>query len=535
MKRFVAATILLGGAAVGIATFSASPAWSAPPASYSFDQLDKLERQSIASSLGWLARHQEADGSWKASGGPGHGFEALYEPDAAKSCDVMATSLALLAFVGDGNSPWMGPYQETVTRAWQWLLAQQAATKCGALVPVGEESEGASLSDREKAAKRGHIARMNHLWGTLALLEVVGSAVFDDKLTPIKDADKIKRRLASLPGAEAALKYVTDDPLTKPARFDFLNEKTINMDELSLLGALRYVFGKQGVMGDKDWFGGVKDAIKHVQEGQTEALVAYRYSEDGEYWFRGSISTPQCMIAYVYTFNNGSAAQMKAAAPSLLAHPPVWNPYYEIGRPSRHPEAGTAGAPKPVTVELPDALKGVAGKWSDDIANECSWFWQAMTFRSFAAVSPDVWNKWRSSIVPLLNEHQRRSGPEAGSWDPMGPHAKVFGREVATAWNCITLQSRCLLQVSRSNWQDLKEDPRWRSRKEMLDNAPVEKVKCTVCEMEILSNGPFSKGEGSTIYHFCTEEHMQIFELNPVPYRNGEHPPIDGSGHGGHK
>ncbi|MCE9581513.1 MAG: hypothetical protein K8T20_03245 [Planctomycetes bacterium] len=530
MKRLAAATFLLGGAIVAIATFGSRPAWSSPPASYTLEQLDKQERQSVAQSLGWLARHQEADGSWKNSGGPGHGFESLYEPDAASASDVMATSLALLAFVGDGNSPWTGPYRETVLRGWLWLLEKQAATRCGALVPAGEEAEAASLAEREKSARRGHLERMNHLWGTLALLEIVASAILDDNGVPVTDAVKIGRRAEALPAAEAALKFVTDDPLTKPARFDFLNPKSINMDELSLLAALRYVFGKHSVRGEKAWFDGVGAAMKRVQEGQTEALVGYRYSEDGEYWFRGSISTPQCMIAFVYTFNQGSARQMKEAAPALLSHPPVWNPNYEIGRPSRHPEVGTSAAPRPAASVLPAELKSVAAKWTDDIANECSWFWEGMTFRSFA-MAPEVWNQWRASIVPLLGEHQRKGGPEAGSWDPVGPHAKVFGREVATAWNCITMQSRCRLQISRSNWNDLKENPLAISRAENTGKGPVLRVRCTACDLEILSNTNFSKGEPPVIYYFCSEEHLQAFELNPEPYRRGERPPLDGSGH----
>ncbi|KAF0246651.1 MAG: hypothetical protein FD180_470 [Planctomycetota bacterium] len=533
MIRFVAFSAVLLTAGM---LLTWSPATAAPPAAYSFQELEKMETESVASALAWLARHQEADGSWKASGGAGHGFEALYEADAAKSCDVMATASALFAFMGDGNSLWMGRYQEAVKRGWNWLVQQQKATKTGCMVPLAEEAAGGSLSEREKAAKRAHMARMNHLWGTVALLEAVRSAEFDERLVPVRDEAKLKRHNEVLKPAELAVKWITDDPATKPDKFDFLNPKTVNMDELALLAAVRYVFGKQGVTGDKEFFAGVTESITKIQEGMTEALVPYRYSEDGEYWFGGSISTPQCMIAFVYTYNGGSAKQMAAASPALLAHPPAWNPYYEIGRPSRHPEAGAGGGMKAAPASLPDGLKDVAGSWRDDIANEASWFWQGMAFRSYAAIGSGEWDKWRASFTPLAREHQRRSGPEAGSWDPVGPHARVFGREIATAWMAVTMQSRCRLQISQSDWKYLKEDPRWRARKENLEGAPVLAVKCLVCDMGILSNTPFSKGEGDKIYYFCSQEHQDQFEMNPSAWKDGKKPDPNGEGsEGSHK
>ncbi len=531
MKRLLAASAILGVTTVLAAWTPAPRYFASPPSSYSFQELEKMEQSSSSAALAWLARHQEADGSWKASGGPGHGFEALYEPDAAKSCDVMATANALLAFMGEGNSLWMGRYSEAVRRGWTWLANQQKETKCGSLVSMAADGEGGSLSEREKAAKRGHLARLNHLWGTVALLEAVRSAEFDERLVPVRDVEKLKRHNEVLGPAEKAVKFITDDPATKPDKFDFLNPKTVNMDEIALMSAVRYVMGKQGVAGDKEWFAGVSEAITSIHKGMPEALVPFRPSDDGEYWFGGAISTPQSMIAFVYTYNRGSASQMKAASPPLLARPPVWNPYYEIGRPSRHPESGAA---KTGGAGLPEGLKEVAGSWRDDIANESSWFWQAMAFRSYAAIGGGEWDKWRASFVPLGHEHQRRSGPEAGSWDPIGPHARVFGREIGTAWMAITMQGgRCKLQIANSNWQDLKEDPRWRARKENLDNAPVVAVKCLVCEMDILSNTAFSKGEGEKIYYFCSQDHQDEFEMNPEAWRDGKRPERNGSGHEG--
>jgi hypothetical protein len=71
--------------------------------------------------LRWLAAHQESDGRWdcKKYGGGGHGGD-----------DVAVTSMALLAFLGDGHSTKFGKYRRNVRSAVEWLLTQQAENGC---------------------------------------------------------------------------------------------------------------------------------------------------------------------------------------------------------------------------------------------------------------------------------------------------------------------------------------------------------------------------------------------------------------------
>jgi hypothetical protein len=66
--------------------------------------------------LKWLAAHQESDGRWdcKKYGGGNHGGD-----------DVAVTSLAMLAFLGNGNSAKFGKYRHNVRSATEWLLTQQ--------------------------------------------------------------------------------------------------------------------------------------------------------------------------------------------------------------------------------------------------------------------------------------------------------------------------------------------------------------------------------------------------------------------------
>jgi hypothetical protein len=77
--------------------------------------------------LRWLRDHQDEDGRWDCD-------QFMKHDDPAKpQCngpgnpvhDVGVTGLALLAFLGDGNSMRAGPYRDTVRRAVLWLRSQQ--------------------------------------------------------------------------------------------------------------------------------------------------------------------------------------------------------------------------------------------------------------------------------------------------------------------------------------------------------------------------------------------------------------------------
>ncbi len=81
--------------------------------------------------LGWLARHQDEDGKWDPDGFVGHDKvlpvcdgpgNALYEPG--------LTGLALLAFLGSGQTHKHGEHREAVRRALLWLKSAQDPDGC---------------------------------------------------------------------------------------------------------------------------------------------------------------------------------------------------------------------------------------------------------------------------------------------------------------------------------------------------------------------------------------------------------------------
>lgn len=485
---------------IALALLVCLPCPAAPPAE---------EDEAVRAALGWLARRQNADGSWSATGGPGHGFEALYEPDAAAESSVLATSSALLAFLGAGHTPWTGAWRESARRAWEWLKEEQASRDGALAVDPGDAGAG-TLAERERTARRAHVARLNHLWGTLALLEAAAAA--ESAGDGLSRAEARRLIEAALPPAEEAVAFVTREGSGKPRAFDFLDPRTVTMDELALLAAIAFDCGMLRARVDLEWFGGVPAAMKEIQRGMTGPFVPRSASEDGEYWLGGTVSTPQCMAGYAWMLERGSAEQLAAATPPLLDPGPCWVPGVAVGAPARHPGAGKVPA-------------------REATANEYGWFWQGMAFRSYAALDAEAWRRWREAFGALALGHQRRAGEEAGSWRPAGPHARVFGPEASTAWMAVTLESSCRLRIARTHWNRIAKDPRGIAMKEVFGKGASTRERCEVCGMEVDSKTVFSKGAGGKVFYFCGRMHLDEFELGGG-FLRGEAEGGHGRGHG---
>jgi hypothetical protein len=106
----------------------------------------------VEAALRWLARHQEADGSWTPS---------KYDCPSGNDtrCRVGVTGLALLAFLGAGYTEKSGMFADNVKRAEKWLMKQQKAN--GLIAEAESGGSGASVG-------------YNHACAALALAEAYG-------------------------------------------------------------------------------------------------------------------------------------------------------------------------------------------------------------------------------------------------------------------------------------------------------------------------------------------------------------------------
>ncbi len=115
-------------------------------------------RTAVDRGLNWLAAHQSADGSWDSDGffrNTGSPNEPACDGAGRPQYDVGLTGLALLAFLGAGNTTESGPYKEVVTNGINWLRLQQASDGC--------------FGDRESPQ-----FTYNHALATLAVSEAYG-------------------------------------------------------------------------------------------------------------------------------------------------------------------------------------------------------------------------------------------------------------------------------------------------------------------------------------------------------------------------
>jgi hypothetical protein len=133
----------------------------------------------VARGLEWLARHQAADGSWRfdLSGCRCNG--ACRQPGTVTSTTA-ATGIALLPFLGAGQTHEEGAHRETVTRGLYYLMSRMRATPRG-----GDLSEGTMY---------GHGVAM------LALAEALGMTG-DRMLVPyVRDAVRLSETAQDLHG-----------------------------------------------------------------------------------------------------------------------------------------------------------------------------------------------------------------------------------------------------------------------------------------------------------------------------------------------
>jgi hypothetical protein len=91
-------------------------------------QQEKPHQAAVDAALGWLARHQRVDGSWRGDafmqdGNDGGGCTCSGVGE--QGWHVGLTGLALLAFLGDGQTPYRGEHRDVVARGLGFLMKSQ--------------------------------------------------------------------------------------------------------------------------------------------------------------------------------------------------------------------------------------------------------------------------------------------------------------------------------------------------------------------------------------------------------------------------
>jgi Squalene-hopene cyclase C-terminal domain len=87
----------------------------------------KQTERAVAAGINWLARHQNADGSWSLGEYSRNCKESRCGGEGKEKSDSAATAFALLPFLAAGQTHEIkGPYQKTIARGLEWLINHQS-------------------------------------------------------------------------------------------------------------------------------------------------------------------------------------------------------------------------------------------------------------------------------------------------------------------------------------------------------------------------------------------------------------------------
>ena len=335
--------------------------------------------QALEDGLEWLKRHQAGDGSWDCDDFMHNSLECTGECTGPGESphDVGMTGLALLAFMGDGNTTRDGPYKDQVGNGIRWLKDQQ-------------DPDTGLLGERI-----GHSFLYNHGIGALALAE----AYYFSKNPLLRST------------AQKAINYVTT------ARNPY--------------GAWRYDVPPRGD-NDTSVTGWMVFALKSAEDGGLQIdPEAYTGSLQ---WFDevtdpatgrtgySSIGEPSSRITGVndhYPTEKGEA--MTAVA--LLCR-------FFLGQDPKE---------VPIMDKQADLMLRTLPEWDPDGFGCDMYYWYYASYAMYQ-MGDKYWKSWRDAMEKAILPPQRQDGDFKGSWDPVGPWGFSGGRVYSTALMVLCLE-----------------------------------------------------------------------------------------------
>jgi hypothetical protein len=336
----------------------------------------------VAAGLDWLARHQEPDGSWSCEK-----FRARCESEGFKCggkggplYDVGVSSLAVLAFLGAGNSERSGRLQQTVEKGISWLRSQQDRKGC-----FGTTED--------------YRYPFMHAMATLAMVE---DAVLSGS-TPARDA------------ARRGLEYLMKIRSPQQKGWRYAESPPDSDPTVTAWVVLALKAGQVANIRNSDQ--GLRGASEFVRKITDDRTFRTGYLQKGDLPFRfdaqktrfsphESESLTACgMTVRIFCGEEPrGSGLLRGQARLLLATPPEWNP--DSGR-----------------IDM--------------------FYWQFGTIAMFQ-LGGEEWTGWYGKLKEAALAGQQQGVPgescRRGSWDPIDPWGTQGGRVYATAMMLLCLE-----------------------------------------------------------------------------------------------
>jgi hypothetical protein len=347
---------------------------------------DRTEK-GVFAALRWLARHQNGDGSWSASGFSHACLDGRCSGTGESDYDTGVTSLSLLAFLGAGYTPmskhdkhmddpdYSGPdlqFGETVKRGLQWLVAHQDPEGC-----VGE---------------RGMKYMYNHAVAALALSEAWGMWPAPIVHDPAQKA--IDFLVASQnPGKGWRYSAKCGDNDTSVTGWAVMALKSAELSELAFPPAV--------YAGALAWLGEATDQSGYYR-------VGYNARDTGKVYVPGK-------------------NELFADHPSMSAVAVMARIFMEK---KRQPALTAVNF---LAADLP--------AWKPGQVDFYYWYYASLALFQYDGPTGAFWKKWNEPMKAALLPNQKTSGCERGSWDPSADRwGFEGGRVYASAINALTLE-----------------------------------------------------------------------------------------------
>jgi hypothetical protein len=335
--------------------------------------------RAIELGLEWLKRHQDDDGKWDADGFMKHDAGGAPTDGAGNpSHDVGVTGLALLAFLGDGNTMRSGPYRDVVKNAVRWLREQQ------------DPSTGLF------GTRASNEFVYDHAIATLAIVEAYGLSDY---------------RLLR-PTAQAAIDYLERhrNPYSvwryQPRDGD---------NDMSVTGWCLMAYRSA-----QDFELDVNGQALKLAEAWIDEMTDPVSGRTG-YAARGSVSSRRAGD-HARRFPHDSGECMTAVA--------LFSRFLLGQSPDR----------QSIMVPQADLILKKPPAWQKDPGRIDHDYWYHGT-NAMYQMGGRWWDRWQKSLDDALVAPQRDDGNFRGSWDPAGVWGEDGGRVYSTALSCLTLEA----------------------------------------------------------------------------------------------
>ncbi len=346
---------------------------------------DAGANKSLEEGLAWLKRHQNPEGFWDSDGFCEECGDDRCLGQGESLNDVGITGLALLAYLGAGNTPVMGPYKNEVRKGISYLAEVQDRWS-GCLVP-----------------KEGAHWMYNHAIGSLALIEAYGLT----RMPILKRA------------AERALRFIHES--RNPGKAWRYNNGEIDPADQNDVSVTAWMI--QCLSAGRD-FGlpcddeALKDALRYIEDMTDTAKGRIGYKE------RGSYSAREAGDETIWPFDATEAMTAAGMFARILTGDALGVIDGQLT--PLHVSAGLLGR------KLPE--------WNEKRGTIDFYYWYYGTHAMFQ-MGGEYWMAWNDALRDALIANQKSEGCERGSWDPRkGPWGNNGGRIYTTALGVLCLE-----------------------------------------------------------------------------------------------